>query len=58
MLFWKRGSVFMLTGKKKKWLWNPSKIINIRVDRGRHLERSWLQTWIEKNQEDQEEQIT
>lgn len=34
MLFWERGSVFVLMGKKKR-LWTPSRVIWIRCDGGR-----------------------
>ena len=34
MLFWERGSVFVLTGKEKR-LWTLSRVIWIRYDRGR-----------------------
>jgi hypothetical protein len=34
ILFWGRGSVFVLTEKKKR-LWTSSKVIRIRFDRGR-----------------------
>jgi hypothetical protein len=36
MLFWERGSIFVLTGKKKRlWTLPPSKVIWIRYNRGR-----------------------
>jgi hypothetical protein len=34
LLFWKGGSVFVLTGKKR--LWTPSSVIWIRYDKKRH----------------------
>ena len=34
MLFWERGSIFVLIGKNKR-LWTPSKVIWIRYDRER-----------------------
>lgn len=37
MLFWEKGSVFVLTGKEKR-LWISSRVIWIRLDRGRPSE--------------------
>jgi hypothetical protein len=37
MLFLERGSVFVLTGKEKRF-WNPYRVIWIRYNRGRPLE--------------------
>ena len=34
MLFWERGSVFVLIGKEKRF-WTPSRVIWISYDRGR-----------------------
>jgi hypothetical protein len=34
MVFWERGSVFVLI-RKKEGLWTPSRVIWIRYDRGR-----------------------
>ena len=34
VLFWERGSAFVLTGMEKR-LWTPSRVIWIRYDRGR-----------------------
>ena len=51
MLFWERGSVFVLIGKKKR-LWTPSRVIWIRYDRGRPSED------LEKFEKNQRRQIT
>jgi hypothetical protein len=34
MLFWERGSVFVLT-ENLEWLWTSSKVVRIKFDRGR-----------------------
>ena len=56
MLFWGRGPVFVLTGKKKR-LWTPSKVIWITHDRGRPPEDLGYRQK-RKIQEDQTGQVT
>ena len=56
MLFWERGSVFVLTGKKKRF-WIPSKMIWIRYDRGRSTKDLGYRQE-RKIQEDQTGQVT
>lgn len=56
MLFWERGSVFVLRGKEKR-LWIPSKVIWIRYDR----QRSCKDVYYRQEREileDQTEQVT